>query len=81
MEKNGLGIRNPSVRLVWYESKFCGNKRPKCELICAGVGTFDLSAWSPSPMVLRKNILLKPQRYLVLNFATDPICAKNEQVR
>ena len=38
MEKNGLGARNPSVRLVWYESKFCGNKRPKSEVICAGVG-------------------------------------------
>ena len=39
MEKNGLGARNPSVRLVWYESKFCVNKRPKSEVICAGVGT------------------------------------------
>ena len=38
MEKNGLGARNPSVRLVWHESKFCGNKRPKSEVICAGVG-------------------------------------------
>ena len=38
MEKNGLGARNPSVRLVWHESKFCGNKRPKCEVICPGVG-------------------------------------------
>ena len=38
MEKNGLGARNPSVRLVWHESKCCGNKRPKSEVICAGVG-------------------------------------------
>ena len=38
MEKNGLGARNPSVRLVWHESKFCGNKRPNSELICPGVG-------------------------------------------
>ena len=29
VEKNRLGARNPSVRLVWHESKFCGNKRPK----------------------------------------------------
>ena len=38
MEKNGLGARNPSVRLVWHESKFCGNKRPNSEVICTGVG-------------------------------------------
>ena len=38
MEKNGLGARNPSVRLVWYKSKFCGNERPNSELICPGVG-------------------------------------------
>ena len=38
VEKNGLGARNPSVRLVWHESKFCGNKRPNSEVICPGVG-------------------------------------------
>ena len=38
MEKNGLGARNPSVRLVRHKSELCGNKRPKSEVICAGVG-------------------------------------------
>ena len=53
MEKNGLGTRNPSVRLVWYESKFCGNKRPKCEVICPGVGSL-----VPSVMVVVQVILI-----------------------
>ena len=38
VEKNGLGARNPYVRLVWHESKLCGNQRPKSEVICPGVG-------------------------------------------
>ena len=38
MEKNGLGARNPSVRLVRHKSELFGNKRPKSEVICPGVG-------------------------------------------
>ena len=33
-----LGARNPSVRLVRHKSELCGNKRPKSEVICPGVG-------------------------------------------
>ena len=43
VEKNGLGARNPSVRLVRHKSELCGNKRPKSEVICAGVGNLKIT--------------------------------------
>ena len=39
MEKNRLGARNLSVRLVRHKSELFGNKRPKSEVICPGVGS------------------------------------------
>ena len=56
-----LGARNPSVRLVRHKSELFGNKRPKSEVICPGVGNTKIpgtrergSGGDPSPQRTQK---------------------------